>query len=81
MAKQLELKKVKGWGGKRKGAGRPNRTGLVSHGKREKVDFKKPIHITMQLKKGASKLRTKEWMKEFSLAAKRAKDFQPCRRR
>src|SRR5665213_2820185 len=74
MAKQLAFKKVSGWGGKRKVAGRPNRTGQVSHGKRLKVDLKKPLHITLRLKKGAPKLRTQQWLKEFTASLLKAKD-------
>jgi REP element-mobilizing transposase RayT len=47
--KQIQFKKVGGWGGKRKGAGRPNLSGTVNHMSREKVDFKKPLHITLKL--------------------------------
>jgi len=75
MAKQLEFKKVKGWGGKRGGAGRPNRTGLVSHGKRQPVDLKKPLHITLKLKKGVASLRSKQALKDFRFAVGQAKNF------
>jgi len=74
MAKQLTFKKVSGWGGNRKGAGRPNRTGQVSHGKRPKVDLRKPLHITLRLKKGAPRLRTQQWLKEFTNSLLKAKD-------
>src|ERR1035437_9703574 len=73
--KQLEFKKVKGWGGKRRGAGRPNRTSQVSHGKRPKVDFKKPLHITMKLKKNSPNLRTKTTLNDFSASLLEAKKF------
>jgi REP element-mobilizing transposase RayT len=75
MPKQLEFKKVNGWGGKRRGAGRPNTTGLVSHGKRERVNFKKPLHITMRLEKGVANLRTRKIMWDFRRAIAGAKRF------
>ncbi|MGZ3723349.1 MAG: hypothetical protein ACXVA9_10485 [Bdellovibrionales bacterium] len=75
MAKQLEFKKVKGWGGKRRGAGRPNRTGQVSHAKRERVDFKKPLHITLKLKKGVANLRNRQTLMNFRNAVNSAKPF------
>ncbi len=75
MAKQLEFKRIKGWGGKRRGAGRPNKTGLVSHGKRPSVNFKNPPHLTMRLKKDAVNLRTRALLKEFKKCGKRAKEF------
>ncbi|MGZ3724098.1 MAG: transposase [Bdellovibrionales bacterium] len=75
MAKQLEFKKVKGWGGKRSGAGRPNRTGQVSHGKRDPVDLRKPLHITLKLKNRVANLRNNRTLKDFRLAIAKAKDF------
>ncbi len=70
---QLEFKKVKGWGGKRKGAGRKNRSKTVSHGAREAVDFKKPLHITKRLKPGLRGLRCKPLKLEFEKSLKKAK--------
>jgi REP element-mobilizing transposase RayT len=75
MPKQLEFKKVNGWGGKRRGAGRPNVSGLVSHGKREGVNFKKPLHITMRLAKGVANLRTRKSMWDFRRSIEAAKRF------
>ncbi|MGZ3723237.1 MAG: hypothetical protein ACXVA9_09920, partial [Bdellovibrionales bacterium] len=75
MAKQFEFKKVKGWGRKRRGAGRPNRTGEVSHSKREEVNFKKPLHITLKLKRGIPGLRTKQALTDFRKAVTEAKRF------
>ena len=71
--KQLEFEKVSGHGGKRRGAGRKNRSGLMSHGKRPPVDFKKPLHITLKLKRKMPNLRTREFHKQFRHAAKQAK--------
>jgi hypothetical protein len=73
MAKQQEFKGVGGWGGKRKGAGRPNKSGKLSHGKRPKVNSKTPLHITLRLKDGVVNLRTKTVMKEFRRSAIKAK--------
>ncbi len=70
---QLEFKKVKGWGGRRKGAGRKNLSGTVAHGAREKVDFKKPLHITIRLAPGLSGLRTKHMHEQFTAALLKAK--------
>jgi REP element-mobilizing transposase RayT len=75
MSKQLSFKKVSGWGGKRRGAGRPNRSGTVSHGKRESVDFKKPLHLTLKLKGDAPNLRTKHLFRDFRAAARQVKAF------
>lgn len=49
MAKQLVLKS---WGGKRKNAGRPNKTGRVSHKKRGFIKRSEPMHVTWRLKEG-----------------------------
>jgi REP element-mobilizing transposase RayT len=75
MTKQLEFEKVKGWGGKRRGAGRKNRSGLVNHAKRERVDFKKPLHITLRLRKGVASLRTQKSLKNFRNAVGESKKF------
>jgi REP element-mobilizing transposase RayT len=75
MPKQLEFKKVNGWGGKRKNAGRPNKTGEVSHGKRPHVNFKSPLHITMRLKKGMVNLRTQRLLNAFRKATREAQKF------
>lgn len=71
--RQLEFKKTKGWGGKRRGAGRKNRTGTVSHAVRERVDFKKPLHITMRLMPGLKGLRTAKMKAAFERCLIRAK--------
>ena len=47
---QVKFAKVDGWGGRRKGAGRPNKSGLQAHVAREKVDgsqraFKERYHL------------------------------------
>jgi putative transposase len=71
--KQLEFKKVKGWGGKRKSAGRKNRTSTVNHMKREKVEAKFPIHITIKLKKGVVSLRGPKMVAAFKASLQKAK--------
>lgn len=73
--KQLEFKKVSGWGGRRKGAGRKNRTGTVNHMAREKVDFKKPLLITMKLKKDLRGFRTRQMKAKFEECGKESKRF------
>lgn len=72
--KQLEFKKTKGWGGKRRGAGRKNRTGMVNHMKREEVAAKYPMHITMRIKKGAISLRGPKMTKAFKAGLSKAKN-------
>jgi putative transposase len=73
--KQMELKGTGGWGGKRKGAGRKNRSGNAAHVKREKVDFRVPLHLTVRLKKDRGNLRTRYLFKALQSAAGRAQDF------
>lgn len=51
--------KIKSWGGKRTGAGRPNKSGAVNHMRRQKFTKDKPAHVTFRLLKGLSGLRTK----------------------
>jgi REP element-mobilizing transposase RayT len=73
--KQLEFKKVNGWGGRRKGAGRKNVTGTVSHGKRARVDFKKPLHLTAKVKKNSINLRTRQIFNQLKKASSAASQF------
>jgi REP element-mobilizing transposase RayT len=73
--KQLEFKKVNGWGGKRKGAGRKNRSTTVNHMAREKVDFKKPLLITLKLKKGLKSFRTRKMKAKFEECGRESKKF------
>ncbi len=74
-AAQLSFIGVNGWGGKRRGAGRPNQSGLVSHMKREDVDFKKPLHVTMKIRSQKWNLRCREVAAEFKRCARRAQVF------
>jgi REP element-mobilizing transposase RayT len=72
---QLEFEKVNGWGGKRRGAGRPNLTGQVSHGKRARVDFKKPLHLTVGIQKKTLNLRISSVFKQLQTSCNAAKPF------
>lgn len=74
-AAQASFEGVGGWGGKRRRAGRKNQTGLVNHMKRESVDFKKPLHITMRLAVAKLNLRCGLVLVEFERCAKRARIF------
>jgi putative transposase len=73
--KQQSFKKTKGWGGRRKGAGRPNKSGNSGHTQRPLVDARKPLHLTLKLKKGAASLRHKWFLKAFQQALKSAQKF------
>ncbi len=75
MKKQLEMKGVGGWGGKRKGSGRKNRTGTVNHMKRDQVGFKKPLHITLKLQDGLSNLRCDLMFENLKRCLKSAKSL------
>lgn len=47
-ARQVELG-LRYWGGKRKGAGRPNRSGLRAHVRRPRLDGRAPLHVTLKV--------------------------------
>lgn len=72
---QLEMSGLKGWGGKRKGAGRVNKSGTVSHAKREDVNFKLPLNLTLRLRKGLPNIRQKGILKLFQACCRRSKRF------
>jgi putative transposase len=72
--KQLEFKKVGGWSGYRRGAGRPNRSQTVNHMRRPRVDFSKPLHITQKLKSGIPSLRRKDFERLFHGSLQGAKE-------
>lgn len=74
-AAQAAFKGVNGWGGKRRGAGRKNNSGEVSHEKREKVDYRKPLHLTLKLKDKRWNLRCGEMSAAFKSSAVGAKTF------
>lgn len=71
----MAFKGLTGWGGKRRGAGRKNRSGEVSHGRRDKVDFRKPLHLTLKLRDKRWNLRCGEISSAFKTSAKEAKKF------
>jgi REP element-mobilizing transposase RayT len=73
--KQQSFKKVNGWGGKRKGAGRPNKTGTLGHTKRDKVGARNPLHLTLKVKNGTPLLRTKTFLKVFQNALRQARRY------
>lgn len=75
IAAQVAFKGVNGWGGKRPGAGRKNKSGEVSHGKREKVDYRKPLHLTLKLRDKRWNLRCGEVSAAFKSSAVGAKAF------
>lgn len=50
---------IKTWGGKRTGAGRPNRSGAVNHMRRQKFTKDNPAHVTFRLLKGFNGMRIK----------------------
>jgi len=72
-ARQLTLNLPKSWGGKRRGAGRPNLSGTVNHMKRSQVSLKTPLHINMKLKERLPSLRRKELFREFKKSVELAK--------
>jgi REP element-mobilizing transposase RayT len=74
-SKQLGFRKISGWGGKRAGSGRPNRSKRVNHMPRPEVSLKAPLHITLRVKKDIPNIRTKVLLKEFKEAMKGAKRF------
>lgn len=58
MKKQKQLAfKIKTWGGKRKGAGRPNLSRTVNHMKRETVTSRTPVMITVKFKPELNNMR------------------------
>lgn len=59
-------------GGKRKNAGRINRSGFRAHTRRPRVDFRKPLHITI---KTTPNLRQPAIFKRMKHACKRAQKF------
>lgn len=62
-----------GHGGRRKGAGRPNRSGLQAHVRRPRLNPRHPIHVTLRLNDGLPSLRKKEIFKILRLAVQKAR--------
>ncbi|MDZ4678121.1 MAG: transposase [Oligoflexia bacterium] len=73
MAKQLVFKRTLGWGGKRKGSGRPNLSGTVGHIKREVIKSQYPLHITLRIREKIPTLRRKVLLTEFKKSIANAK--------
>lgn len=73
--KQLEFARTRGWGGRRRGAGRPNRSGEVSHGKRLRVTGRTPLHITLRLCAGVGSLHVAKLFYEFNSGLVGARRF------
>ncbi|MGZ3697754.1 MAG: transposase [Bdellovibrionota bacterium] len=47
-------------GGRRRGAGRPNLSGLQSHGRRSKLSGREPVHVTLKLAPDLPSLKRKD---------------------
>jgi REP element-mobilizing transposase RayT len=52
-----------GHGGRRRGAGRPNRSGKQGHARRPVIDPRHPVHVTLRLRAGLPSLRRKDVFK------------------
>lgn len=59
-SRQLRLSLPQGHGGRRRGAGRKNRSGLQAHVARARFKPNEPVHVTLRLKEGLPSLRRKE---------------------
>jgi REP element-mobilizing transposase RayT len=73
---KLPLQKRRTWGGVRKGAGRkPNaaRPG-VSHLRRERLNGRSPVHVTLKLRPESAGLRTKTKLRSLKLAFRSGRD-------
>ena len=73
--KQFEFIGIKGWGGRRPGAGRPNLSGQVNHMKRPSMNLKNPLHITLRLKEKLPSIRNRSLFKEFKKSVKGSKRY------
>lgn len=70
---QLKFAKISGWGGRRTGSGRKNRSGEVSHRTRPRVSGRFPLHITCKLRPGLKGLRSTRLHAEFQKCLRKAK--------
>jgi REP element-mobilizing transposase RayT len=57
-----------GHGGRRRGAGRPNRSGKQGHSRRPAIDPRHPVHVTVRLRAGLPSLRRKDVFKTLRQA-------------
>jgi putative transposase len=73
--KQLEFSKVNGWGGSRRGSGRKNLTGKVSHMPREEVNLRIPLLCHTKIKPGIITLRREDLHEHFQKAIQRIQKF------
>lgn len=64
----FKLKAKPSHGGLRKGAGRPNRSGLKPHIRREDFSERHPLHVTLRLQDSMPSLRRKDVFKTLRLA-------------
>lgn len=74
-APQLSFGDGSGWGGKRRGAGRKNLTQRVSHGRREQIDSKRPLHLTIKICDKKWNLRCRDVKSIFARSSERAQRF------
>jgi REP element-mobilizing transposase RayT len=72
-ARQLSLALPNTHGGRRRGAGRPNRSGLQAHRKRARLNPRHPLHVTLKLGAGLPSLRQKEVFRALRHAVKLAR--------
>lgn len=69
----VQLPPPKTHGGRRPGAGRPNRSGTQAHLKRPRLSGHLPLHVTLRLRAGLPSLRRKDVYRELRHAAGTAK--------
>jgi len=63
------------WGGKREGAGRPKTSPMVSHLKRPRVGSRRPLKVTLKIRKTLPSLRNENIFEVFEKACLRARRF------
>ncbi len=74
-AAQTSFEVLQGWGGKRRGAGRKNKTRQVGHMKRDTVNPKTPLHLTLKIRDAKWNLRCGEVAAAFKASGEGAKKF------
>jgi len=72
-AKQLDLPLKGTHGGRRRGAGRPNQSGLQAHVRRPRLSRREPAHVTLKICEGLPGLRTKIAFRCLRRAVRRAR--------